>query len=800
MSAQGGGSAPPSAPPSHSGDDSSASVDLGPDDTHSDVDMDGADSDSSADDSDVGGPDMLDLAQVFGNAVPPHAVEMASALGLLGAPDAGDALEFGSEEDDSEFEDDDLVEALHPIAVEEMREHKRGAGPAEEGQAAIDACAENARLFLREDLGAARDRASGAPGARPAAGACVELPIGCANAHFQTADCLCALPAGAHGRPAGVDLILTVAHQEEEIEGEPGDVAMIPDMRLYEVDWSAAAHAEPQADPASHLYTSPPVSLKSSPRDGDCKVSRLSRYAQLLYPDEGAESPANGSPAVASGGKELPPGAGGGGQLPGRQWSSKMACRELSSRNTSIFPYSIATDSRGSAVAIAGDDGMVEVLSIVATPDQAGGPPKLALQDLAFIILGQNVMANCVRFGKLLGKERMIVTAQVLDRGLVYVFEVPEPAALAGGRAPTFGQATALATAMRSRVHEDERWDASTPPAAASDPGNQGRMALPVLFGFMASSHVGAEVEATRIPITTSVIGQFGREINAAVPCPAGHELAVVSDAAAVWVLNATDGFNLLAPQNSNKLFSWRGLQALAGRGDPKYAGCQYCAWSADGALLALSLDGYRSVLVWSARTRHFIACVPRDCPVPTRCLPVAWSTANPNVLIFAERTHRLWMADVTVAAKTLAPLPLGDAEGGLEGGASNTGCTVACIDLPAATRGHDHTTVHSVVARALQNHCPHVIVCGLAATPSGHILVGFRDRAVGVAPVEVTGWSCEAHRQWPQRFKDVARMVMAARPTDPDARGAGMWSLPRDVLLKVVEHAAGRGPLAWTS
>ena len=81
-------------------------------------------------------------------------------------------------------------------------------------------------------------------------------------------------------------------------------------------------------------------------------------------------------------------------------------------------------------------------------------------------------------------------------------------------------------------------------------------------------------------------------------------------------------------------------------------------------------------------------------------------------------------------------------------------------------------------------------LIAGLAHTRNGRLLVSTK---VGLTEwVRWRSWRPDRTRHWPLRFKQAARMILAAIPdgSRPEQR-AGLWSLPRDVLLMILDLAA---------
>jgi hypothetical protein len=285
--------------------------------------------------------------------------------------------------------------------------------------------------------------------------------------------------------------------------------------------------------------------------------------------------------------------------------------------------------------------------------------------------------------------------------------------------------------------------------------------------------------------------------VNCAASSPDGRWLAATGDREEVYVTGSDAGF--LERAGSEATATACVPQVLRLTSSQRFnndlpAGCQYVAWSPDGARLAASSDTLHAVAVWAVPPRgSFDAFVPLA-RFSEHVRPVLALTFLPRapggaqLLAWAEIEANAYVADVDFAAASDAwrrPLRASLGRGYLRR------CGVQRLRLPVPA---------PAVGEMLQLHQHQQLprrITGLCLTRSDRLLVAQRHTIFEYSTVG--GWSKEQHALFPAAFRAAVRTLLlaAAAPPPPPGEGPGVCGLPRDAIAQIIVLLA-QPPAAW--
>eukprot|EP00271_Cylindrocystis_brebissonii_P004146 TRINITY_DN15658_c0_g1_i1.p1 TRINITY_DN15658_c0_g1~~TRINITY_DN15658_c0_g1_i1.p1 ORF type:complete len:677 (+),score=92.24 TRINITY_DN15658_c0_g1_i1:156-2186(+) len=495
-------------------------------------------------------------------------------------------------------------------------------------------------------------------------------------------------------------------------------------------------------------------------------------------------------------------------------------------------PYSIAR--YGPLLAAGGDYDIVIFCLVGDSSSSSSQATGLIFKMMAWLTVGYEgratSMNNSLRFGKCGNELRLIAANQ---DGYVSIFAVPDAFLRARGRgSPSKEAESSSSSTCRGQTSQSEPAP-STPFSPLSGPGDYfctwseiGRVrrenflchslrkGCPGAPGYrMMPRRVGDGEAQQPWPFQgelayTDCIGRFSVPVNCASPSPDGRWMAVVGDSHAVSLLSFATGYHMEA--RVELAFSQASRRQ---RGTRKEA-CQYVAWNSSSTLVAVSSDSLRMVKVWAVDSAPdmkmpkgsnlstlavaAILSIEGDRLCPRPCLALQFDAVDDSLLYFVERNDRLHAVDtrgdqschqiVHLNRKLREECPQVLSESCLGGHKSQRECQRAgCLQYAVWPRERSSSTN------------------GLAVSLRHGVLVACRERLLQF-PV-LRQWDILTHRYFSQQFKDAVACVLTIahhdrsceQGEDTETRAeenlvvarTGFWSLPSDLLLKIIGAAA---------
>ncbi|KAL0047594.1 hypothetical protein WJX82_007383 [Trebouxia sp. C0006] len=396
---------------------------------------------------------------------------------------------------------------------------------------------------------------------------------------------------------------------------------------------------------------------------------------------------------------------------------------------------------------------------VVAGPDAKSCP--LSLQLVSHIALESHAgmikadsMANSVRFGLVGGRTRLLAACQ---NGCVYVFET--------GCGPLDSASKELPCHRLQPAADETHTDPQRAVLFMSD-----QQLIDMHHTATTNPHHDVSWDSFSSPATTAVLSHFPEACNCAVASPDGQWVAVVGDASCLQLLHASQGYTYDTgkpkKQKSAMLSFGAKRPRNTTRSRPRSSvspGSQYCCWNNDSSLVAVSSDYYRAVMVFDVHKKQQVI---RFEDHPFSCLAVSFAPWDPQLLVFAEARFRVYITDLRNVSHGRQRLRVVDND------------------------------QEPLLAEAEEEYMSSSHIRGLSITPGGRLLIANSDRLVQWEFLK--SWSPEAHRSYPAKFKDIAKLLLLAsvqssskgspRQSGPEL---GLQSLPKEVLLKILGQAA---------
>ena len=499
--------------------------------------------------------------------------------------------------------------------------------------------------------------------------------------------------------------------------------------------------------------------------------------------------------------------------------SSSSAHNEMELLATADLEFGAHTFARspcGSFLAVGGDEGLLGVYEVLREGDSVSLEVVLfaELFDVpSYDIFTQSLaMNNSVRFCVIQGSLRLIVASQIR---YVYILNI-----VTGNR-----RKDAVRPLYVSLLDSDGKypWHSPTRPVPEYLPGILGPVGpvpgilgpVPGILGstgqqglkwWAAPSQSPAESLECLRPgddadwragndgITTwhrgraDAIGPFCDPVNCAEVSPDGNWLAAVMDSHSVLVVplskrswgkvkEFSESPRPLDRHGSDRHMALnfivrRGSRGSWAPGDKEEAsldpaattlsysgkGCQYCAWNPSSTLLAVSSDSLHVVNVFDVE-RHG-AAVARFPYHERPCLGLSFTPwgneAAGETLVWAQEHTRLHVALLDDCTR----LP-------------------SCVDFDPPHR--DTYVLDRAAPRSLRR------INGLGITPGGTVLLGLKDRMVGIKLLR--HWNPETHSLFPEAFKAAVKAVMLGHAELRE--GSVLASLPTPLLQRIIGRAA---------
>jgi len=469
----------------------------------------------------------------------------------------------------------------------------------------------------------------------------------------------------------------------------------------------------------------------------------------------------------------------------------------LATADLDFGAHTFARSPCGSFLAVGGDDGLLGVYEVL----REGGSVSLEVVVFAelFDVPSHDMwseslaMNNSVRFCVIKGALRLIVASQ---NRYVYILNIvtgnrrndsvrPLYVSLldSDGKYPWHSPTRPVDPEQHLGSTEQQglKWWAAPPQSPAESleclrPGNDEVWRA----GNEGTWHRGR----------TDAIGPFCDPVNCAEVSPDGNWLAAVMDSHSVWVVPLSKRSwgkvkefsqsprpldRLWKPHDSRhealNFFVRRGSRGSWAPGDEEEVsrdpnvtfdysgkGCQYCAWNPSSTLLAVSSDSLHVVNVFEVE-RHG-AAVARFPYHETPCLGLSFTPWGDEVvgetLVWAQEHTRLHVA----LLDDFTRLP-------------------SCVDFDPPHR--DTYVLDRAAPRALRR------INGLGITPGGTVLLGLKDRMVGIKLLR--NWSPETHSLFPETFKAAVKAIMLGHAEQRE--GSVLSSLPTPLLQGIIGRAA---------
>jgi hypothetical protein len=322
-------------------------------------------------------------------------------------------------------------------------------------------------------------------------------------------------------------------------------------------------------------------------------------------------------------------------------------------------------------------------------------------------------------------------------------------------------------------------------------PGLDGRLPPGDMRGAAAASTPAAGNGA----VAPLAVLPFPSAVNCAASSPDGRWLAATGDREEVYVAGADTGYL----ERGEATAAPRAPLVLRLTSSQRFnndvpAGCQYVAWSPNGARLAASSDTLHAVAVWAVPPRGSTAGFVPLARFSEHLRPVLALTflprapgGAPQLLAWAEMEANAYVADVDCAAASDAwrrPLRAS------LGRAYLRRCGVQRLRLPAPPP--------TAVGEMLHQHQrqPRRIT-GLCLTRGDRLLVAQRQT---IHEYSIVGaWSKAQHALFPAAFRAAVRtlLLVAAAPPPPLGEGPGVCGLPRDAITHIIALLA-QPPAVW--
>lgn len=341
-----------------------------------------------------------------------------------------------------------------------------------------------------------------------------------------------------------------------------------------------------------------------------------------------------------------------------------------------VNPYTLARSSCGECIAVGGDLQVMLFTCDRQTKQIEYSSILVFMKRSQF--LSEFPMANSARFGKISGRERLLVTNQ---NGNIYVFEVPTKAAVdAACEEGRDASSLYVCTHLYNNEWSGARRLAGlrVPGRAATAPDDE---AGPVQSGaqhqaeYVHSSSVaswevalrharGRSLNPHEVYVTlssasreliTAVIGKFPIALNCAELSPDGKWLAVVGDSQMVFVCpmdkvlegrvmryrtsSSTSRGEVFMPHviklslPSKRTKSAGGVRFPDGVSHRPFS--QYCKWNSESSLLAATSDNGNYVAVWSSVNWSLLKVFDYKNQRP--CLPLCFVAGLESTLLWAE-------------------------------------------------------------------------------------------------------------------------------------------------------------------
>ncbi len=439
----------------------------------------------------------------------------------------------------------------------------------------------------------------------------------------------------------------------------------------------------------------------------------------------------------------------------------KTARREAS-LHLGISPYTMARSSDGECIAVGGN---CQVFLITYNRRE-----KTLRYASVIVFHASNSsdwpMANAVRFGRLGGKERLLVTNQ---NGSIYVFEVPrreevEECLDEGRDASPLFMCTSFYDLPASLGQEGADRLAKLSKKVSVAPVETWVEGLRNLQSFELSRSLGA---IARQQYATNVIGSFPIALNCAVPSPDGKWIAVVGDSPVVFICPADKVIEgrPVGLQDDPVSLPERFIRLkLPATEEVRRPFSQYCNWNASSTLVAASSDNGRYVCVWQTSNWTLVKMFDSS---PRPCLPLAFADNLDSVLLWAE-----------------------DIAGSVN---------VANTNVHSKKKDHALLKLPERISKKKREHFTRTI--NNLSSAHREVLQGQRCCGIGcsrgfvyVATTElisrhklVTEWTPALHPRFNRKYRAAVREVLRGS----SSAESHLARLPSGVLMRILAHAA---------